>query len=117
MTELHPRLTRRRAELAGDLVPTRAENLRIAADNQAHDRACIAAAPHPVFTHWTQVADAVDEGTWRRICEEVPEHTRAEYETYRPPAPLPDPKVTARRAEALNRLRRQQPAIRRKDQP
>ena len=94
MTDLDPETARRIA----------ADGIRIAAENRAHDRACIAAAPDPVFTHWKQVADSVDEGTWQRIVDESPPDVRAEYVQYRPPAPLPN---AARRAEALNRLRRQ----------
>ncbi|MFC3504831.1 hypothetical protein ACFOOK_28220 [Micromonospora krabiensis] len=80
------------------------EGRRIAAANRAHDLACIAAAPDPVLTHWHQVADSVDEGTWQRIVDELPPHMRAEYVAYRPPAPLPE--VAARQQLALNRLTR-----------
>jgi hypothetical protein len=114
MTELSRRIARRLAADRGEFVPTTEDNLRIAAEDKAHDRQSIAAAPDPVLTDWRDVAASVDESTWQRILTDLAPATRAECERLRPPAPLPG--VEDRRRAVLDRLR-PKPAIRTKEQP
>lgn len=47
---LSSRIARRLAADRGEFVPTTEDNLRIAAENKAHDAQSIAAAPDPVHT-------------------------------------------------------------------
>ncbi|MFI6238359.1 hypothetical protein ACIBEF_00605 [Micromonospora sp. NPDC050795] len=101
---LNPRIARRLAADRGELVPTTEDNLRIAAENKAHDVQSIAAAPDPVLTDWRDVAASVDEPTWQRILADLAPATRAECERIRPPEARPD--VTASRRDALRRLGR-----------
>lgn len=101
---LNPRIARRLAADRGEFVPTTEDNLRIAAENKAHDAQSIAAAPDPVLTDWRDVAASVDESTWQRILTDLSPVTRAECERIHPPAPLPGAEV--RQAAALRRLAR-----------
>lgn len=101
---LSQRIARRLAADRGEFVPTTEDNLRIAAENKAHDAQSIAAAPDPVLTDWRDVAASVDEPTWQRILADLAPASRAECERIRPPELRPD--VAASRRDVLRRLAR-----------
>ncbi|GLZ62851.1 hypothetical protein [Micromonospora sp. NBRC 107095] len=118
MSELSARIARRLAADRGDFVPTTEDNLRIAAENKAHDQQSIAAAPDPVLTTWAEVAASVDETTWQRILTDLSPATRAECERLRPPAPLPASDEVRRAAiHRLGRAHTTNPLLTRRQEP